>query len=127
MQRKAVAIDFDGTIAYTDYPTIISANREALAFIGKCRRLGVAVILWTCRTGHHLEEALEWCYKQGIAFDAINENLDDWKDEFYKKFPSVPPNSRKVCADIYIDDRANNGVIDWKELDKAIDWLVKAN
>ena len=122
MQRKAVAIDFDGTLAFTDYPTILSANQEALAFIKKCRRLGVAVILWTCRTGHHLEEALEWCDKQGIGFDAINENLPDWIDNYYQQFPSVPPDSRKVCADLYIDDRANGGSINWKELDNALDW-----
>lgn len=118
--RRAVAIDFDGTIAVTEYPHIVSAVPEALAFIGECRRLGVAVILWTCRTGEHLTDAVAWCGSQGIAFDAVNENLPDWIEAWENLFPGIPADCRKVCASKYIDDRANSG-IDWGKLHE---WLV---
>ena len=56
--RKAVAIDFDGTLAYTDFPTIISPIPEAIEFVKQCNQAGVAVILWTCRTDEHLDDAM---------------------------------------------------------------------
>lgn len=118
--RRAVCIDFDGTLALTEYPNIIAAVPEALAFVRECRRLDVAVILWTCRTGEHLADALKWCDKQGIEFDAVNENLPEWIEAWENLFPEVPADCRKVCASKYVDDRANGG-IDWQKLN---DWLV---
>lgn len=118
--RRAVAIDFDGTLALTEYPNIIAAVPEASAFIHECRRLGVAVILWTCRTGQHLQDALAWCEQQGIFFDAVNENLPDWIESWEKLFPNIPADCRKVCASIYIDDRGVNG-ISWQT---AFEWLA---
>jgi hypothetical protein len=60
------------------------------------KRQGDTLILWTCRQGKPLEEAVEWCKTQGLVFDYINENPPDriaiWGD------------CRKVYADIYIDD-----------------------
>ena len=46
--RKAVAIDFDGTLAITDFPTILEPIPEAIEFVKQCNQAGVAVILWTC-------------------------------------------------------------------------------
>lgn len=56
--------------------------------------------MWTCRANRQLTEAVEWCSKQGLVFDAINSNLKEvitsWTDG----------ESRKIYADIYIDDKA---------------------
>lgn len=56
--------------------------------------------MWTCRANRQLTEAVEWCSKQGLVFDAINSNLQEvitsWTDG----------ESRKIYADIYIDDKA---------------------
>ena len=119
--RKAVACDFDGTLAITDFPAILSPIPEAIEFVKQCNQAGVAVILWTCRTGHHLNEAVAWCKEQGLVFNAVNNNLDDWVGEFYAKYPTVHPDGRKVAADLYIDDKALGGI----EWDKAFEWLRK--
>ena len=121
--RPCVAIDFDGTIAVTDYPAILAPIPEALEFIKACRLRGVAVILWTCRTDSHLIEALVWCDMQGIEFDAVNENLPDWISSYQTWQPDVNPDCRKICASIYIDDR-NLGGINWEE---AFNWLSKSD
>lgn len=54
--------------------------------------------MWTCRADERLEEAVRWCYDQGLIFDAVNENLP----ERIAMFGTDP---RKIGADEYIDDR----------------------
>ena len=120
--RKAVAVDFDGTLCVSDFPTILEPIPEAIEFVKQCNQAGVAVILWTCRTDEHLDDAMAWCYEQGIHINKANANLSDWQEEYHAKFPHVNPDGRKVAADLYIDDKANFSGIEW---DKAFDWLRK--
>ena len=61
------------------------------------RKKGHKLILWTCRTGKALDEAVRWCEGHGLEFDAINENLP----EIVAKFDGE---SRKIFANVYIDD-----------------------
>ena len=60
---------------------------------------GSRIILWTCRAGKPLHEAVSWCTALGLSFDAVNDNLPEMNELFQN-------NSRKVGADIYIDDKA---------------------
>lgn len=95
MSRKLIiAVDFDGTLCNST--TIGEPNNKLIKKLIKARSDGHKVILWTCREGDNLEEAVKWCEKKGLIFDKVNDNLDDivWKP------------SRKVLADIYIDDRS---------------------
>ena len=123
--RIAVAIDFDGTIANTSYPAINFAYQNAIDFIHECNASGIAVILWTCRTGKHLEDALWWCKAQRLYFDAVNNNLDDWVGEFYQAYPDVHPDCRKIAANVYIDDKANGGDINWQKIKDQLNILMK--
>ena len=125
--RTAVAIDFDNTIALTEFPVILEPIPEAVDFIRECQEAGIAVILWTCRTDKHLAECLQWCKDQGLKFDAVNCNLDDWVGEFYMKYPDVFPDCRKVAANIYIDDKANGGDINWQKIKAQLNTLTKEN
>ena len=91
-----IAVDFDGTLSLdSQYPNIGRFNTHLYEALMKLRGIGWSIVLWTCREGKELREAVEWCKINGLEFDAINEN------------PShVPFKSRKVVADMYIDDRA---------------------
>ena len=91
-----VAVDFDGTLSLdSQYPNIGRFNTHLYQALMKSKGLGWSIVLWTCREGKELKEAVEWCEMNGLEFDAINEN------------PShVSFKSRKVVADMYIDDRA---------------------
>ena len=94
-----IAIDFDGTLCEDVYPDI---GKPIQATIDRMRReqaLGSRFILWTCREGQSLCEALEWCAEHGLEFDAVNENLPD----MIEKFGTDP---RKIGADLYLDDKA---------------------
>ena len=91
-----VAVDFDGTLSLdSQYPNIGRFNTHLYEALMKLKGIGWSIVLWTCREGKELKEAVECCKMNGLEFDAINEN------------PShVPFKSRKVVADMYIDDRA---------------------
>ena len=92
-----VAVDFDNTLAVTEYPNILKPIPETVEFCKQCMKCGDTLILWTCRWGEALKEAMDWCVEQGIEFDYINgEN---------PKTINIYGKQRKVVADIYLDDR----------------------
>lgn len=95
------AVDFDGTLCENAFPEIGAPMFATINFVKAARAAGDKVILWTCRVGDRLEAALAWCAEQGLVFDAVNDNLP----ELIEKYGS---NCRKVCADVYIDDKAWN-------------------
>ena len=61
--------------------------------------LASVLILWTCRVGERLEEAVAACAEWGLVFDAVNDNLPE-------RIATYGANPRKVNADEYWDDRA---------------------
>lgn len=98
MDFKVIAVDFDGTLCENHWPDIGAPNVEVINYI-KCQKLaGSKIILWTCRTDGDLKNALTWCKKQGLEFDAVNSNIPE-AIELYGS------DSRKIYADEYIDDK----------------------
>lgn len=97
-----IAVDFDGTLCLEAFP-LIGEVTEKHKIIHKAikhySKEGHTIILWTCRTGDRLREAVEWCKEQDIPIDYVNENVPS----FVKMYGD---DCRKICADIYIDDRA---------------------
>lgn len=93
------AVDFDNTLARTDYPRIIDPIFSVIDYCITLRKRGHTLILWTCRCGQALVDAIEFCKKHGLEFDYINENTP----ENIEKFGG---DSRKIFADYYLDDRA---------------------
>lgn len=98
MNFKVIAVDFDMTLAKTEYPTILKPNKFLIAYLLEQKRLGNKIVLWTCRCGEDLDAAVEWCKEQGLTFDAVNENIPEAIARF-------KDDSRKIYADYYIDDK----------------------
>lgn len=101
MKYKTIAVDFDGTLCKNAWPEIGEPNNEIINWIKALRNGGSKIILWTCREGLPLVDAIVWCTDHGLLFDAINDNLEEHKERF-------GGNSRKIQADLYIDDKAMN-------------------
>lgn len=95
------AVDFDGTLCENAYPEIGSPNKSLIRLLKRRRSKGSKVILWTCRVGDRLIEAVDWCKQFGLEFDAVNENLPEMIEEY-------GGDTRKVFADVYIDDKMVN-------------------
>jgi len=97
--RKVIAVDFDDCICTNNWPSVGLPNWKVIDAIKKEQSLGTAIILWTCREGISLQNAVNACKTWGIEFDAINENVPERIREWGR-------DSRKVSADEYWDDLA---------------------
>ncbi|MDO4178952.1 MAG: hypothetical protein Q4D21_07160 [Phascolarctobacterium sp.] len=93
-----IAVDFDGTLCEDAFPEIGRPNLELIRKLKINHMNGDKLILWTCRTDEDLTRALSWCQGFGLVFDAVNENLPE-------VIALYGGDSRKIFADIYLDDR----------------------
>ena len=107
-ETLTIAIDFDGTIVEDDYPKIGRAKLFAFETLKKLQEKGHRLILWTYRNGKMLNEAIAFCKENGIVFYAVNKSFPE--EEF------DPNYSRKINADIFIDDRNIGGLLGWGEI-----------
>ena len=107
-----IAVDFDGTIVEDAFPKIGKPMLFAFDTLQKLQSEGHRLILWTYRAGKHLEEAVEFCKENGIEFYAVNKNFPE--EIFDEKY------SRKIHADLFIDDRNVGGFYGWTEIYKLI-------
>lgn len=96
---KIIAVDFDGTIFTNAWPDIGEPIKSTIDALKREQRSGSKIILWTNRMGDKLQEAIDACKKQGIEFDAVNDNLPEIIEAF-------GDNCRKIFANEYWDDRA---------------------
>lgn len=103
-----IAVDFDGTIVEHKYPAIGEELLFAIETLKELQRQQYQLVLWTFRAGKELDEAVEFCRKRGLEFYAVNKN---YPEEVYDN--SI---SRKINADIYIDDRNIGGFPGWQAI-----------
>jgi len=103
-----IAVDFDGTIVEHKYPELGDEIPFAIETLKLLQKEGHQLILWTYRSGKELDEAVEYCRNLGLEFYAINKS---YPEEIFDN--SV---SRKVNADIFIDDRNIGGLKDWGKI-----------
>jgi len=104
----SLAIDFDGTIVEDAYPKIGKPKLFAFESLKKLQQDGHRLILWTYRHGKTLQEALDFCKENGLEFYAVNNSFPN---EVYD-----PNKSRKINADLFIDDRNVGGFYGWGEI-----------
>ena len=116
-----IGIDFDGCLVSWNFPLV----GKDIGSAEVCRDLvkkGVKIILYTMRDKEFLDDAVKWCNDNKIELYGINENPSQtWSD------------SRKVHADIYIDDQAlgcplkedktisDRPFVDWKKIRKMLE------
>jgi hypothetical protein len=103
-----IAVDFDGTIVEHEYPAIGKEKLFAFLTLKELNKKGARLILWTFRTGQELDEAVEYCRKNGVEFYAINRN---YPEEVLNETVG-----RKIDADIFIDDKNIGGFPGWSEV-----------
>ena len=102
-----IAVDFDGTIVEHKYPYIGKEIPFAITTLKRLQDDGHRLILWSCREGRLLQDAVEFCRERGVDFFAINSNYPD------EDVDSEAIRSRKLKADMFIDDRNVGGLPDW--------------
>jgi guanylate kinase len=122
MDKLIVAVDFDSTLFTEVYPGIgelIPGARETVNWLYDA---GHKIIINTCREGVHAEVAMAALNQHGIKWHYFNTNDPERVDKFKH-------DSRKIGADISIDDRdihvkSNGGIVDWEKTRKMLERIV---
>ena len=107
LTNMIIAVDFDGTIVEHRYPEIGREIPFAVETLKKLIEDRHQLILWSVREGRLLDEAVESCRQRGVDFP---EDATD-KNRHY---------SRKLKADLFIDDRNVGGLPDWGTIYRMI-------
>ena len=121
-----IAVDFDGILAKDAgiFPRIGPPNVKMIKFVKELIKEGHEVVLWTSRTDGALDMAVKWCKVHDIGFCSINDNAPSNKARYEKEYPN---GTRKVAADIYIDDHSPWFMV--KEhfygTDEATDYIIE--
>lgn len=105
-----IAIDFDGTITTKNcFPDISEIRPHAREAINNFQKAGHKCILWTCREGRYLQDAMDFLFAEGIVMDDFN-------------YSPYQLQSRKIVADVYIDDKNVFMVddVDWHKIEDYI-------
>ena len=89
-----IAVDFDGTLQIND-----KANIGLIRKLIQAQRCGDVIILWTCREGNRLAEALLFLQKHHFRPNYVNCNCPD-------AIARLKCDPRKIFADVYIDDKS---------------------
>lgn len=104
-----LAIDFDGTVVEHRYPEIGKELLFAFDTLKSLQKQGHQLILWTYRSGKQLDEAVEYCRRNGVEFYAVNRSYPE--EQFDESQVS-----RKIMADVFIDDKNIGGFPGWGEI-----------
>lgn len=104
-----IAVDFDGTIVEHRYPEIGEDKLFAFETLKQLQKQGHRLLLWTFRAGKELNEAVEYCREKGLEFYAVNKS---YPEEVFDESKI----SRKIDADVFIDDRNIGGFPGWSEI-----------
>lgn len=101
-----IAVDFDGTIVSHEYPNIGKPIPFAIETLRKLQQEDHhQIILWSCREGRLLQEAVDYCAARGLEFYSVNSNFPEETADIVR--------ARKLEADLFIDDRNLGGIPDW--------------
>lgn len=94
-----IAIDFDGVLNQGAFPAAGPLDHQLVDLLPLIQEQGHTVVLWTCRAGILLADALEALSTRKFRPNLVNANCPTRITEY-------GTDSRKVSADLYIDDRA---------------------
>lgn len=106
-KNMIIAVDFDGTIVEHRYPEIGKERPFATLTLKQLIADGHRLILWTVREGKLLDEAVEWCRQRGVEFYAVNRDYEEETQDNNNHY------SRKIKANLFIDDCNVGGLPDW--------------
>jgi hypothetical protein len=109
-----IAVDFDGTIVEDRFPKIGKPKLFAIETLLELQKQRHQLILWTVREGKTLQEAVDFCERKGLVFYAVNKS--------YPEEVLEEGQSRKINADIFIDDRNVGGFLGWSKI-----WEILGN
>jgi len=135
-ERLIITIDFDNTIAFTQYPVIHSAKPKAAEVMRKWYDQGIFLIINFCRSGKAEWEMKTFLFDNKIPYHEVNEHASFIKQKYFNPHHPI---SRKILSHIDIDDTALDFMLspdmNWVKIDEQVQviiggvdrWNVKPN
>lgn len=123
--KGIVCVDFDGTIAHSNYPNIGMPVKNSKKYINQLFEDGWYIIVWTCRDDDgNIDKpqtmAVNWLEENGYNIHHVNAHHP-------LLIQSFGNDTRKIAADIYVDDKNVFGLKSWKKIYKQINKYNPAN
>ena len=100
-----IAIDFDGTLVEHQYPEIGPLKPGAKEALLAFKKAGHKIAIWTCRGGEEERMVRIFLAQNDIPYDSVNSPV-----------PGSDLGTRKIYADVYIDDKGFRFDDNWDEL-----------
>lgn len=88
-----IAVDYDGTLEING-----KMNTALIERLQMQKSRGAVIILWSCREGKRLRDAVARMTKAGLRPDYVNCNCP-------QAVALLGHDSRKIYADVYLDDK----------------------
>ncbi len=104
-----IAVDFDGTLVEHRYPAIGPLKPGAKEALVALHKAGHKIAIWTCRAGEEERAVRVFMIENGIPFDTVNAAV-----------PGADLGTRKIYADVYIDDKGLRFDDNWEELRRLL-------
>lgn len=112
--KPIIAVDFDGTIKSTT--NWLDMSTPLMPFckqvLTELHNKGCTLLLWTSREGEDYDKCISYLKEHGLyhMFETFNDN--SCRIDF--------ETSRKIYADVYVDDHNAGGFIGWLEVRKYV-------
>ena len=101
---------FQHPTAASHFPPCGTIKPNAKEVINELYDAGHEIIIWTCRCDEPAEMAKQFLDGHGIKYHKFNEHMDRLIEQYGN-------DTRKIWADIYIDDKQLGGLPDcWLEI-----------
>ena len=104
-----IAVDFDGTVVEHQYPDIGPLKPGAKEALKAFKLAGHKIAIWTCRMGQEEKDVRAFLSVNDIPFDTINNPI-----------MGADLGTRKIYADLYIDDKGLHFDDNWDEIRRNI-------
>ena len=128
MNRLIITIDFDNTIANSDYPNILGLKERAKEVINKWHKQGIYLIINTCRNGEAEWECETFLFDNGVPFHKINDHAPFIKQKYFNPHHTI---SKKIFSHINVDDTSLNYMlgesINWPLIDMNVQDIIAKN
>lgn len=121
--NRIIAVDFDGTCVRHEYPEIGEDVPHAARVLKRLNEAKVRIIVWTMRSGEHLEVgAKDWFDERGIGIWAYNNNPGqaNWTESPKCYAQAYIDDAAIGCPLIYPDDGARP-FVDWLAVEKLLE------
>lgn len=114
--KYIVALDFDDTCFIDSFPDIGKPNMKVIEKAKDFKENGAEIVLWTCREGKFLKDAIEALKEYGLEVDSANKNAPCFEKRKKKEgWGEVAEN--KIFAHIYVDDKAPGSIEHFLKMD----------